>query len=1485
MVAVVAFAGGMFGFGAGAAFLAGGAAFSGWVAGAAFGSTILGSLAVKLLTTVAISALSGALGPDPAQGGGITISATVRGEQNPETIILGKYATAGQAICPPYSHGRSNKYLTHIIELCSAPGAQLARVMIGDDWVELSATPDENGFRRVQGDYDGLIWVKYYDGTQTAADPFLMDRYGSHPDRPWTSDMVGAGICYAILTFKFDQEDQTSVPRYRFELAGLPLYDIRKDGSAGGVGAHRLTNPSTWETTENAAVIAWNVMRGIPLPGGDVWGGNIADLSELPWSVWTAAMNRCDAPITLSAGGTEPAYRAGLEVALDQPPAAALEEVFKVCSATIADLGYGWGIVVGAPALPVYACTDDDVIVSRQQELDPFPGIEDTYNAVTARYPDPEDLYETKEAPRRTNATYEVADAFGRRMANLSLPAAPYKRQVQRLTRAWLEDARRFRRHVICLPPDSAHVELIDTVDWTSSKNGYAGKDFSVHEIVEDPRTGIRQLSLRERDPNDYNWVPGYELPSVPTTPGTTPPAPESVSGFAAVPLVLTDATGGARRAAIGLSWANDIVAQGIRWEIRLSGQAQVALRGSTQAIDVGAYTVSEGILPETIYDIRARLIAARRTVWTEWVTVTTDSVRFGREDIEEGILEDIDGLMDWMDSTGPLLEDLQAQIDADSDRIDSLVGGVRDDLADEVAQVRADLTAGLASTNGWTATAISDYDTTIQGQFAAMAGQIEQLTAALTSENLITNGKFAVDAAGWTLTNSARAVRAGSSDALVLASPEEGMMGIGVGANGNIQRPLNGFVVGQYDRIQIRFWAASTAATRPVTLTCVWRDSGGVAIGSATTQSLTVSGASTWKSYTVQVDPPDNAVAGELTIAKTTGGTRLLVTDIEVTTVNIAIEARVTSLEAARVTDQAALASWQDQVDAHFDSSDAAITAEGTARSNADAAIGTRIEAVEAVNTTQGAAITAQATAIANATDAIAQVDERLQVQFGATQLVRDPDFSRDLTFWPGALGDATRLVARARGSANAWQADMPGAKAFQLLHTDSGIRTTLWMDVSTAERYDLGAFYFRAAATSAQPRAYVQWGNEAGQQVGAVLGVNGTEAPGAWRYMALTDLAPPAGATKVRVGVHRNGGTAGLAWITGLTLSRRAGFDFATAAEITTVKQAQADADSAFSAYRTTLDARVGNIESVNSAQATQISDRYTRAQTDSAISAAINTTTAALTNQINQRATTSAVNALTSRVTSTEAGIVAVSDSIDQVSVITNEASASGRLRVSAFGVGADVGARIGISARADAGQTAAQASLFIEALSNGNSRVNVVASQFAIVNSAANNPVRSVPFYVQSGSVYMDTAIIREATIDTLHLANGAVVAGYTTTLSGANPSWNTNAEIARFTINLQEAYRGLLFLECTGITRQDWTAQAAVGVQLNSGGVRRSISTVLPSPVSGGAAYVHDEDRAVAVVPVNLAQGNNILRLWGRNVTDVSYLLDVLTFKR
>lgn len=655
MPVAAAFVGGMFSFGAGTAFAAGGAAFAGWTAGAAFAGTIVGSLTVKLLTTVAMGALSSALTPDTPQGGGITISSTVTGEHQPETIILGKYATGGQAICPAYSHGTSHKFLTSVIELCSAPGAQLSRLMLGDEWFTMPAPAaggirgaDEYGHRITTGKYRNRVWIRYYDGTQTAADPYLVGRYASHADRPWTSQMVGRGICYAILTFQRDTSGDTQltqVPRYRFEMAGIPLYDIRKDSSAGGNGPQRLSDRSTWAVTHNPVVMIWNLVRGIPLPGGEVYGGNVTDLRRLPRDLWIAAMNRCDAAVTLSGGGTEPAYRAGLEIALDQPPAAAIEELLKAASATIADLGYGWGIVAGAPALPVYSFTDDDVIVSRQQELEPFPGLQDTYNAVAAKYPDPEHFWETRDAPQRTNAAWEAVDAFGRRMASLSLPAVPYPDQVQRLMREWIEDERRFRRHVIALPPDAAHVDLIDTIDWSSAGNGYGGKDFSTYEILEDPRIGIRQMSIRERDPNDYSWRPEFELPSGPTPAAPAPVIPETVAGYGAQGVIIRDAAGLSRRVGIMQVWNADIVAQGIRWEIRLAGTSQAILEGTTQDLARGGKTVSEGILPDTDYQIRARLILSWTTEWTDWITVRTPDVRFDWQDFEDSIRERIDAM------------------------------------------------------------------------------------------------------------------------------------------------------------------------------------------------------------------------------------------------------------------------------------------------------------------------------------------------------------------------------------------------------------------------------------------------------------------------------------------------------------------------------------------------------------------------------------------------------------------------------------------------------------------------------------------------------------------------------------------------------------------------------------------------------------------------------------------------------------------------
>lgn len=642
MPAVGAFFAGSFGFGTAAAW---GAAAGTFTAGATFAGTILGGLTVKLLTSVAISALQMALAPSP-QGGGVTISATLRGEGNPETVILGRYATAGQCVYVN-SHGKSRKRLTHVVEICSAPGASLHRLMLGDQWVTLGATPragwEPYGLPVTSEDFDGLVFIKFYDGTQTAADPHLVATYGADPDRPWANTAIGTGLCYAVLTFVYDDE-LGQVPAYRFEVDGIPLYDIRRDSTRGGSGPQRLTNPATWEATDNPAVMAWNLMRGVPLPGGEVWGGGFG-LDLLPTPVWIAAMNRCDVATTISGGGTEPAYRAGIEAALTQEPAQTLTELLKACSGSVADMGYGWTITVGAPGLPVYAISDDDVIVSKSQSLDPFPALSETYNAVSARYPSPGHLYETREAPLRTNAAWEASDVFGRRTASLTLPAVPYGRQVGRLARAWINDERRFRRHILNLPPDAAAVELGDTMDWTSARNGYEHKTFSLHEIAEDPRTGIRQVSIRERNPADYDWD-GDDLPDVPAL-IVTPRLPEAVAGWAAMASTVEDASGTARRAAIEILWDPEIRAAGIKWEIRLAGQTIVRRRGDTQRLSDGSAILTGGILPATAYQIRARLMASRKTAWTAWTPVTTMPIYIGTADVADELIDNIAAIAD----------------------------------------------------------------------------------------------------------------------------------------------------------------------------------------------------------------------------------------------------------------------------------------------------------------------------------------------------------------------------------------------------------------------------------------------------------------------------------------------------------------------------------------------------------------------------------------------------------------------------------------------------------------------------------------------------------------------------------------------------------------------------------------------------------------------------------------------------------------------
>jgi hypothetical protein len=610
----------------------------------AFAATTLGKFTVQLLASVALSALSAALAPKPKPVG-IRTSSTMTGGVNPEGFILGYYATEGALVSPPMAHGLAGKtpnaYLNYVIEVGGIPGQTLAGLILDGEEAEiLTGSPHPDYGQRIGGRYLNRAWVRYYDGTQTTADAMLLAKYPAPYARPWTTAMVGAGICYAVLTFQYDRDVYKGFPRVRFILNGVPLYDPRLDSTAGGSGAHRFGTPSTYEVSTNPAVQIYNILRGVTLPGANIWGGESV-AADLPYSVWAAAMNACDALVDNGAGGTEKRYRAGLEVLAEDEPFGVIEELLKACNGQLHEDGGVWTLNVGGPGLPAAFITDDDVIISEPQDFDPFPTPEQTYNVVTASHPSPAALWEPRDTPAIYNSTWEAEDGGRRLPASVTLPAAPYPVQVQRITAALAADHRRMRRHILTLPPDASALQTGDVVSWTSAANSYTAKQFEIAETVRDLRTGLMRVSLREVDPADYVAPSGLLAPPVIVI---TPqrPAPQVVPGFTVAPASIDDGDDEPRRPAIAISWTADGAddAEGIRWAIRIAGHIGPGTVSAIHDVKTGGAVVEA--LPATAYEVRGRLVANRPTEWTEWVAVTTPDVRLKVVDVAPDFFADM---------------------------------------------------------------------------------------------------------------------------------------------------------------------------------------------------------------------------------------------------------------------------------------------------------------------------------------------------------------------------------------------------------------------------------------------------------------------------------------------------------------------------------------------------------------------------------------------------------------------------------------------------------------------------------------------------------------------------------------------------------------------------------------------------------------------------------------------------------------------------
>lgn len=248
-------------------------AISSWtISLGALGSFAVGNFLLRAAVQLGVSALAKAFAKRKAGGvDPFSIQGSVRsGGSVPRSFVMGPALSAGSLVWHSewgQDGGTSNAFYTQVIALSDVPVAGLRRWFIEGRAVTLEDVDSEKGLAAVEYREGGRdhAWVRFHDGTQVLADPFLVGTVNSGAPRSYSSARIGKGIAYAVVTFRVNQEIFTGFPRSKFVMDGVKLYDISKDGTQGGTGAHRWDDPATWGGDGDAlpAVQAYNLARGI----------------------------------------------------------------------------------------------------------------------------------------------------------------------------------------------------------------------------------------------------------------------------------------------------------------------------------------------------------------------------------------------------------------------------------------------------------------------------------------------------------------------------------------------------------------------------------------------------------------------------------------------------------------------------------------------------------------------------------------------------------------------------------------------------------------------------------------------------------------------------------------------------------------------------------------------------------------------------------------------------------------------------------------------------------------------------------------------------------------------------------------------------------------------------------------------------------------------------------------------------------------------
>ncbi len=367
----------------------------------------------------------------------------------PREMIIGQRPVAGSVVAR-YSWGSNLYNANFVYQLADHRCVELSKVY-GDGRV-VRDTPLAHGVRTeiTAYSYSGgaRVWMTWHDGRPgQTADADLITKSAQDPDviagvyGGWTSNHRGAGCAYVHVEVQFDDDILTSIPEFLFDVKGAPLYDRRKDSTAGGSGSHRYDDPSTWEWTANAAVALDHYMLGYAVEDDPLAFGVGLSQIEVPYATFAQLADLCDEEVATGEGDAA-ATMARFEANAIVTTAAGFEETIEsfanqMC-ARVVDLGGQIGVLGAEERTSVVTLDDGDWASDESVRYAPHLAFSDLKGAVIGTFPDPANLWQPTPYQRQTTAYFQLPDGGEAPTAQLDLPFETNSRRAVRIAAAWI---------------------------------------------------------------------------------------------------------------------------------------------------------------------------------------------------------------------------------------------------------------------------------------------------------------------------------------------------------------------------------------------------------------------------------------------------------------------------------------------------------------------------------------------------------------------------------------------------------------------------------------------------------------------------------------------------------------------------------------------------------------------------------------------------------------------------------------------------------------------------------------------------------------------------------------------------------------------------------------------------------------------------------------------------------------------------------------